>query len=206
MMKRLEALIEWVKGPVIADIGTDHGIVPIEAVKRNRAEKAYACDIAEGPLERAEKAIEQTGMTGRVIPVLCDGIEGVPKDADQFIIAGMGAETIIHILEDGDIGDERLLLSPHSHEELLRRYLSDNGFMIIRERRIADRGHFYPIIDAQRGGQQLTEAEILYGYNVVQDEDWAQFVQSETARLRSLASRVPEKKQEELLKRLCLLQ
>lgn len=191
MRKRLETLVQWVRGPVIADIGCDHGLLDILAVSQGRAQKAYACDIAQGPLDRAVSAIQKAGMTETVIPVLCDGIPDF-ADIDQVIIAGMGAETIIHILETSPVRTDRMLLSPHSKDSLLRQYLTDHGSRIIRERTVKERDHFYPVMEVERGSQTLTPAQLAYGCNVLEDEDRRQFLQYEKNRLETLKARAPQ--------------
>lgn len=205
MMKRLETLLEWVNGPVIADIGCDHALLDIMAVKSGQAVRAYACDIAAGPLNRAVKAIQKAGMTDKVIPVLCDGIPQ-KEDVDQIIIAGMGADTIIHILQTSPIPVQNALLSPHSRERALRQYLMEHDCKILRERRISERGHYYPVLEVEAGQQALSEAELEYGIHIMADEDFYSFITYERARLQALLQQVPAKQQEKIIHQQKLLE
>ena len=45
------------EGSVVADIGTDHGYIPIYLCKEGKIERALAVDVKEGPLERAREHI-----------------------------------------------------------------------------------------------------------------------------------------------------
>ena len=61
------------------------------------------------------------------------------------MIAGMGGETILSILKAAPWtadGHHTLLLQPQTHEELVRQYLAENGFIITREALVRDRWHF----------------------------------------------------------------
>ena len=60
---RLEKIASFVEaGSVVADIGTDHGYLPICLVQRGISPKAYAFDLRRGPLERARDHIAQAGL------------------------------------------------------------------------------------------------------------------------------------------------
>ena len=61
MMKlspRLKKIVDFTdKCGVVADIGTDHALVPVYLIENGLYKKAYACDIRPLPLKRAEKYI-----------------------------------------------------------------------------------------------------------------------------------------------------
>ena len=113
---RLKAVADFVKpGSRIADIGTDHGYVPIYLAQIGRAAGAIAMDVRQGPLERAKEhireyegwAIQHAGNSRQQAPCaiearLSDGLKELrPGEADTVIMAGMGGELEIRILEQG---------------------------------------------------------------------------------------------------------
>ena len=53
--KRLTAVAEFVKYRTIADIGTDHGYIPCFLALNKKIDSAFACDVNEGPLEKAKR-------------------------------------------------------------------------------------------------------------------------------------------------------
>ena len=55
--KRLQAIVSLIEGHCLADIGCDHGYVIMEALQQKRIQKAYACDVAPGPLDNAKRNI-----------------------------------------------------------------------------------------------------------------------------------------------------
>ena len=64
LSKRLELVASFVEeGSCIADVGTDHGYIPIALVERGTAQRAVAMDLREGPLQRAREHICQAGLS-----------------------------------------------------------------------------------------------------------------------------------------------
>lgn len=149
---RLETIASFVRrGSKIADIGTDHGYVPIRLVEEGTAVSALAMDVRKGPLERACAHVREHGLTDRIELRLSDGLVALrPGEADCVIIAGMGGELVIRILEEGkelwgSVG--QWVLSPQSDIDEVRRYLLDNSFSIKRESMIEEDGKYYTIMD-----------------------------------------------------------
>ena len=67
LSKRLHAVAGLVtEGASVADIGTDHGYIPIYLIENGVAGKAIAMDINEGPLERAREHIEEHGLAQQI--------------------------------------------------------------------------------------------------------------------------------------------
>ena len=203
--KRLQEIIQWIDRDVIADIGCDHAYVVVDAILEQKAKKAYACDIAKGPLQRAKKTIDDWQVNDQVSCILMDGIENLPKDVEQIIIAGMGSSTMISILEEGIREGMSLLLSPHKDAHLLRKYLSDSGFVIEKEKIVREENHFYPILKVCKGAQTLSDSDIYYGYHVEESEEYHQYLQYEWDKWNSIVERVPEAKQAEIRIRLDIL-
>ncbi|MCR5272812.1 MAG: class I SAM-dependent methyltransferase [Lachnospiraceae bacterium] len=149
--KRLETVAMMVEGGGrLADIGTDHGFVPILLIQRNKIESAIAMDIGEGPLNRAREHVSALGLSDRVEFRLSDGMKELKKgEADCAVIAGMGGNLIIKILKEGNPKDlliNELVLAPQSEIEKVREYLKKNGFCVDSEEMVFEEGKFYPII------------------------------------------------------------
>ena len=119
LSKRLEAVV-WLAGTCqcIADIGTDHGYIPIYMVEQHLAKRAIAMDVNKGPLERAQKNIQAYGMEDKIVTRLSDGAAALKRgEADGVIIAGMGGLLTIRILEAGEKNlktVQTLVLQPQS--------------------------------------------------------------------------------------------
>lgn len=151
LSKRLELVASMVpEKSRVADVGTDHGYIPIALVERGIAAGAIAMDLRPGPLERAKAHIYRAGLGEIINTRLSDGLSKLsPGEADVAVIAGMGGELIIHILENGrhvwqDMG--RFVISPQSDLDKVRRYLKEQGFRFIDEAMVEEEGKFYTVM------------------------------------------------------------
>lgn len=168
LSKRLKAVADMVtKGNIIADIGTDHGYVPIYLVKNNICPFAYAMDINEGPIKSAINNIKLEGLEGKIEAIQSNGLEKF-KDgmAQSVVIAGMGGDLIVEILKASDKLDSinELILSPHKRIDLVRKYLHHIGWKIICEEMLIDTGRYYTVIKAVKGKDaDYNEVDYQYG-------------------------------------------
>ena len=148
LSERLEMVLSFVEpGESAADVGTDHGHVPVELVRRGIVKKAVAMDVRKGPLSRAAENIALAGLSEKIATRLSDGVAKLlPGEADSVVIAGMGGELIIKILENGrHMWDSvsQWVLSPQSEIFKVRRWLLENGFEIRREDMLLEDGKYY---------------------------------------------------------------
>ena len=75
LSKRLGMIASFVPGSSrVADIGTDHGYIPIHLVQEGIAKSAIAMDVRKGPLLRAQTHIKEAGLTDLVEVRLSDGL------------------------------------------------------------------------------------------------------------------------------------
>ena len=166
---RLGAALPFLRGGVMADVGTDHAYLPIAALQQGLATFAVATDIHKGPAEIAAAHLSANGVgADRAAVLLTDGLHGAegyhPTD---ICIFGMGGEMIARIIDEAPwVRDAavRLLLQPMTKQDTLREYLAQNGFKIVCERLIkTDR--LYTLMCAEFDGQirTLTAVERLIG-------------------------------------------
>ena len=177
LSKRLQTIADFVKkGAVVADIGTDHAHIPIYLIKNNIISRAYACDINAGPLEKAKENINYYGVKNIELR-LSNGLEKLKTDeADTFIIAGMGGELIIDILDRGQgFFDKKntFILSPHTKIEEVRNYLLRKGLKILKEDMCIDEGKFYTVMEAVYMGKTFsyTKGELLFGKYLIDNKN-----------------------------------
>ena len=174
LSKRLTAVAGLVtEGASVADIGTDHGYVPIYLMKNKIAVKAIAMDINRGPLERARMHIIGHGLKGKIETRLSDGLEKIePGEVDTIIAAGMGGGLVIKILEEGKEVVKLLhacILQPQSEIIKVRKYLNNNGFIIETEEMVEEDYKFYPMMRVVHGKPEAYEEyEYLYGKRLLE--------------------------------------
>ena len=156
------------QGAYFADIGTDHGYLPVYLVLTGRVSRALAADINSGPLARAVQTIEKYGAAGQIDVQLSDGLTGVDPAVTDIAVAGMGGELIANILKQAEWTQDptkRLILQPMTQDAFLRRFLAENGYTVTKET-VAEEGmHLYVIMQAEYDGsrRELTELEALTG-------------------------------------------
>ena len=171
-MQAIKALLT--DGYCLADVGTDHGYLPISLVQEGRFQKALAMDVREGPLSRAREHILQAGLSDRIETRLGDGLCALNRgEADHILIAGMGGGLITRILEEGKeklTKEEELLLAPQSEPDKVRRCLERMGYRIVQEDMAAEDGKYYPMLRALPGEMDLSEAEALFGPCLVREK------------------------------------
>lgn len=137
-------------GDRVADIGCDHGYLGIYLLKNSIASFVYAGDVNEGPLQSAVSNAEKYGVGDKVFFFLSDGLKNFPHDFDTAVCAGMGADTMVSILENAPWlknGQYRLILQCQSKTHYLRKYLSDNGWRITEESVVRDGRFLYTVME-----------------------------------------------------------
>jgi len=88
------------RGSRVADIGCDHGYLSIYLLTGGIASSCIASDVREGPLQSAQRNARKFGVANKLQFCLSDGVSNLPRDFDCMVCAGMGADTMIHILEE----------------------------------------------------------------------------------------------------------
>lgn len=150
---RLEALAQQIKpGETMADIGTDHGFLPISLFVRGISPKVIMTDISEKALARARAHGKGVlGLSDDDFRV-GDGLDPInPAEVNVVVLAGMGGILMTHILE-ADLAKTKTItkfvFQPRNHPEMLRYWLWQNGFLILTERLVRERRNLCEIIVA----------------------------------------------------------
>ena len=172
---RLQAAADMIRpGDRVADVGTDHGYLPVWLRQNGVCEHVIASDIRPGPLDSA-RASARRFETEEIGFRLCSGLTAIsPEEADAVVIAGMSGETMIAILEEAgwDWEEKRLILQPMTKRAELLAWLYGHG-LCIREERLAEEGDkLYWVLRAEKGTEALPRPAYL----------WAGFTETEYAR------------------------
>ena len=213
LSRRLETIASFVpEGSAVADIGTDHGYIPIHLVQEGKAKHAIAMDVRKGPLLRAQAHIHEAGLEAHVEVRLSDGLLKLEQnEADCVVIAGMGGELIIHILEEGRClweGIPHWVLSPHSELDKVRRFLEEQEFFIERETMIKEEGKFYTVMGINRmnkaGEKDEREISYRYGRSLIESKDpvLKEYLKKEEEQLEQIMSGLSESQTEAAVRRM----
>ena len=165
---RLERVaVHMPAGARLADIGSDHGYLPVALMRRGAIAAAVAGEVAQTPFHAAVRTVRDNGLEQQITVRQANGLAAI-EAADEITaisICGMGGETIRDILESGKArlsGRERLILQPNGGEQPLRQWLMENNYRILCEELLRENGFYYEIIVAERAGPVLYTAEELY--------------------------------------------
>ena len=155
------------RGSRVADIGCDHGYLSIFLLTEGIASSIIASDINEQPLRSAMNNAEKYGVRDRIEFCLSDGVRTVPQDFDCIVCAGMGADTMISILDGAPWLKNKkytLVLQCQSKTPALRRYLAEQGYRICKEAVLKDGKFLYTVMQVEYSPEfsALTEGECYF--------------------------------------------
>ncbi|MGE8144108.1 tRNA (adenine(22)-N(1))-methyltransferase [Pseudomonas frederiksbergensis] len=211
---RLERVAAHVPaGARLADIGSDHGYLPVALMRRGAITAAVAGEVAMTPFHAAERTVRENDLDQQITVRLASGLAAIePGDGITAIsICGMGGETIRDILDSGKAhlnGQERLILQPNGGEQPLRQWLMENGYRILCEELLRENRFDYEIIVAERAGPvEYTAEELYFGPLQMQARSavflakWQRILREKQKTLSNLArarQAVPEEKMQEI--------
>lgn len=166
---RLLTCASMITGRTVCDIGTDHAYLPVWLIQSGKADRVIASDIRKGPLRAAEETVRRFGFSRSIELQLSDGFTGIRTEGiTDVVIAGMGGETIRDILSADAAAFLKsgvsLVLQPMTKAEILRIWLAENGFSVMRETAVKDH-KVYCIMQAVYSGirRRISEAESFCG-------------------------------------------
>ena len=158
------------KGARIADVGTDHGYIPLYLFENKIISSAIAMDVNPMPLKRAEVNLTQAGFDTNCDFRLSDGLEKLNADeADVIVIAGMGGILMQDILKRGKnviTSKTKLILQPMIAPIELRTFLYENGFDIENEYVVCEENKFYNIMCVSLGQYEPLSRDLIIGKNL----------------------------------------
>lgn len=148
MSARLQMLADMVTpGGRVADVGCDHGFLPISLVQSGVSPAALAMDVRKGPLEAARANVRAYGLENYITLRLSDGLKEYREgEADTVVCAGMGGRLMQKILSesmDKVKTVQELILQPQSELKEFRAYLRMNGFLVQKETALCEDGKYY---------------------------------------------------------------
>jgi tRNA (adenine22-N1)-methyltransferase len=153
---RLEAILQLVQPcALLADVCSDHGLVPIAAVQRELAARAIAADLREAPLRLARQNIAAFGVADRVSLVQGDGLAPLAgRGVDAVVMAGVSARLMMRLCEAAPAvlaGVRQLVVQPNSDAPALRAWARVHGWHLRDERMVDVGGRFFVVCALEPG-------------------------------------------------------
>ena len=169
LSERLQTIYEMVSfNNVVADIGSDHAMLPIALVQSGKVTRAYAVEVNEGPYDMTVKNIAKYNVENYITPMLSDGISELEIDVNTVTICGMGGNLVVDILDsnkDKLTHVSELILQPNNNEETVRIWLVNNGYDIDNEVLVFEDGVYYEVIKGVKREieRRYTKEELYFG-------------------------------------------
>lgn len=218
LSKRLLKIAEMVpSGTILADIGTDHGYLPIYLIEHQIARKVYACDVNPEPLQSAIDHIKQFHISN-IECLLGSGLIPIEdKYVDVVTLSGMGGTLISSILQDSidyiNIRKPILIIQPNVGAAAVRRFLHQINYEIMQEQLVFEKGKFYPIIKAQACLLQVeyNDLELLFGPILLYSKDmivhdyFDEWIHKQAKIIERVTDLTKKEKQVQQLKQLMLI-
>jgi len=153
------------KGAVVADIGTDHGYLPIYLVQEGIARSAIAMDLRKGPLDKAKKHICDNCLEDRIQTRLSDGLEKLSANEADIVTKGMNVIT----------RNTTLIVSPQSEVGDFRHFLVSQRLVVDDEKMLKEDGKYYFIIKCRKSDENVyseySETQYQYGWKLLESKD-----------------------------------
>ncbi len=165
LSKRLTKVLEYIDATDrVADIGADHGYLTLSMINKG-VKFAQVVENKIEPLKRAQKTLADYNF---VRFSLSDGISKLDPNVNVVTICGMGGLNIVEILSNNIKRAkklDKLVLQANSKVPNLREFLNNNGFSIIDEEIVLDKGTYYEIIIAKFEDvkDKLSNEELYFG-------------------------------------------
>lgn len=134
----------------MADIGTDHGFLPMALWETGKCRRVILSDVNSGPLEKARENMAKAGISMDMDMRMGDGLDTIqPGEVTTIVIAGMGGVLMTEIL-GGDLKKthtfRKIILQPRNGQDKLRFWLVNHGFRIEKERLVMEKGKICEIL------------------------------------------------------------
>lgn len=198
LSKRLQKISDLIdNNQVVADIGCDHGQLACSLIINNKSPYVYACDINVKPLKKAEDLANQLDIQDKVHLVLDDGIANLKDDVNTIVIAGMGFDTIKHILENGEKQLEtcdNFIVQANNDLLKMRDLISEKQWKIIDERIVLEGNHYYQLIKfTPKNGKKLSFKEKLFGCKMPKDKEFIRFWEYQYKKHQDILNKIKDK-------------
>lgn len=188
---RLKAIASDISlNDTVLDVGCDHGYLSIYLKENNLCKEVYASDISKSALECARKNIAKHNLD--IQTFVSDGFNNIPVSFDTAVIAGMGTNTILKILES-EKRPKKLILGSQNELYKLRTSLYKMGYKLIDEQAILENGHYYIILLYKVNKQKLSKIELKFG--ISNNDNYYEYLIQKN---KEIIKKVPFKKKIEL--------
>ena len=194
LSKRLSIIYSFIdEGSSVVDVGCDHGYLLIELAKNNKSTNLLGVENKLGPFSTLKKNIKLNNLDGKINTSLSDGISDVDSSFDTLVIAGMGSDNIVGIIErnkDKLSLFNTIIIDSHTETEKIRRYFVKKYYKISNEKIIKDNKIVYEIIKFVKGKANYSDLEFKYGPIILNNKNDEEFKEIYKERVQYLTKKL----------------
>ncbi|MDY4184201.1 MAG: class I SAM-dependent methyltransferase [Candidatus Onthovivens sp.] len=194
LSKRLSIIYSFIdEGSSVVDVGCDHGYLLIELAKNNKSTNLLGVENKLGPFSTLNKNIKLNKLDGKINTSLSDGISNVDSSFDTLVIAGMGSDNIVGIIErnkDKLSLFNTIIIDSHTETEKIRRYFVKKYYKISNEKIIKDNKIVYEIIKFVKGKANYSDLEFKYGPIILNNKNDEEFKEIYKERVQYLTKKL----------------
>ena len=194
LSKRLSIIYSFIdEGSSVVDVGCDHGYLLIELAKNNKSTNLLGVENKLGPFSTLKKNIKLNNLDGKINTSLSDGISNVDSSFDTLVIAGMGSDNIVGIIErnkDKLSLFSTIIIDSHTETEKIRRYFVKKYYKISNEKIIKDNKIVYEIIKFVKGKANYSDLEFKYGPIILNNKNDEEFKEIYKERVQYLTKKL----------------
>ena len=194
LSKRLSIIYSFIdEGSSVVDVGCDHGYLLIELAKNNKSTNLLGVENKLGPFSTLKKNIKLNKLDGKINTSLSDGISNVDSSFDTLVIAGMGSDNIVGIIErnkDKLSLFNTIIIDSHTETEKIRRYFVEKYYKISNEKIIKDNKIVYEIIKFVKGKANYSDLEFKYGPIILNNKNDEEFKEIYKERVQYLTKKL----------------
>lgn len=165
--KRLKSLVKFVNSDdKLIDIGCDHALLDIYLISNGYLNKVIVSDIHEFALQSGIENIKRYELEDKIDARLGNGLEvvNINDKIDTVLISGMGATTILKILDNDYIKNiKKIIIQSNNDHYLLRKSICNLGYKIDNEEYVFDNDKYYINIVFGKGCCDYIEDDYKYG-------------------------------------------
>ena len=175
LSKRLLTIADLIDTKNVIDVGCDHALLDIYLTQ----EKQLNCrgtDISSKVLENAKNNVKKYNLEKKIPLILTNGLENIKiKKDDTIIIAGMGASTILEILNNYK-NNNQLIISSNNEIERIRKEITKKNYFIKEEKVVFEKKHCDVIIKFKKGNKKYTKWDYLLGPKTKKEKKYLEFL------------------------------
>lgn len=148
----------------LADIGSDHALLPLFLIKEGRIKQAIIGELGDGPYNRAQRAVQEVGLNNLIDVRQGDGLQVLSYgEVETVVLSGLGGDLIADILSFDyakSVSFANYIFQPMSRIQSVRKFLAEKGWLILKEEVLEENGRYYIIIQSKPGTVPYTVKEI----------------------------------------------